>query len=296
VLLIIPYFGKLGRWFPLYLQSLAQQSTIDLLLITDSPPDDLPANVRLVRMEFADFRSLTTRKLRTPVALPTVRHLCDLKPAYGRLFDEYLSGYDYWAFGDEDVLYGDLDRLLRPLLKQGFDVITGSRQMTLGHLTILRNTPLAMDLVFQDPRYRSILASGEFVAYDESGWAKEGRFGSFTETVKAAERKGDISVLWGFPMRGDVPWPGKSIRYDGKAVYEDGEELIHYHWGRAKGKRFLFRFPSLQQARCGFVYDRFGFYDPRLFSAYEPIRHRLRLLHRYAAVLLRRPSVTGRKL
>ena len=295
VLLIIPYFGKLGRWFPLYLQSLSQQSTIDLLLITDAQPEDLPANVHLLRMDFAAFRARTRQELGIPVALPTTRHLCDLKPAYGRLFEEFLRGYDYWAFGDEDVLYGDLDRLLRPLLERGFDVLTPSREMTLGHLTILRNTPRIIGLAFEDPGYRSILTSGEFVAYDGSGWAKGGRLGSFTETVRAAEGAGDISVLWGFPKRGDIPWPGAALRYDGKSICETsnsnpyGAELVYFHWGRAKRQRYL-KFPSPEQARRGFTYDRFGFYNPRLFHGYEFMRHKLRFLHRCAATLLRRPS------
>jgi hypothetical protein len=43
-LLILPYFGSFGPWFPLYLHSLANQHTLDLLLLSDTEPPPLPPN------------------------------------------------------------------------------------------------------------------------------------------------------------------------------------------------------------------------------------------------------------
>ena len=268
-LLIIPYFGTFGPWFPIYLRSLANQNTLDLLLITDADLTYLPKNVRVLKSTLPELQAMAEEKFGTKVSLPTARYLCDLKPAYGRLFDEYLDGYEYWAFGDEDVIYGDLDHILMPLLDGRTDVLTADRKGTLGHLTVLRNTEKLRKLVFEDEEYLRVLASDDFWAYDEWSWTRTiENPSSFTRTVKTAERRGEISVSWeAYKIRGDVPWPGEGMRYDGKSICSlDGDELAYFHWGRAKNKylkyRRLFRFPTVQEAEGGFVYDRFGFYYP----------------------------------
>ena len=68
-LLILPYFGSFGPWFPLYLHSLAGQHTLDLLLLTDGTPPQLPANARRVDMTFDQFRERANARLGTPVLL-----------------------------------------------------------------------------------------------------------------------------------------------------------------------------------------------------------------------------------
>ena len=147
VLLIVPYFGSFGPWVPLYLHSLASQQTVDLLLLCDTEPPALPANARRVAMTFDQVRALATARLRTNVRLHRIRNLCDLKPAYGLVFEDFMAGYEYWAFGDEDVLYGDIDRMLAPHLDGAADLVipgTNSARMqgsTQGHLTIVRNHP-----------------------------------------------------------------------------------------------------------------------------------------------------------
>lgn len=270
-LVIIPYFGKFGPWFPLYLHSLACQHTLDLLLITDASTPPLPANARRVDMTLADVRDLATARLGTAVLLSRVRKLCDLRPAYGLVFEEFTRGYDYWAFGDEDVLYGDLDRLLAPHFQGEPDLIVPSRTMTIGHLTLVRNAPRTNELAMHDPDYPAVLASDEHWAYDESSWARREDCSSFTRTVKEAEARGELSVHWGFSKRGSIPWPGRSYTYDGRAIREnDGAEITYYHWARFRGLGYTF--PTIQQARVGFAFDRYGFYDRDLSPARNAMR------------------------
>ena len=92
VLLILPYFGCFGPWFPLYLHGLARQHTIDLLLLSDAAPPALPPNARRVEMTFDQLREVATAKLGTPVRLHRLRNICDLKPAYGIVFEDFIRG------------------------------------------------------------------------------------------------------------------------------------------------------------------------------------------------------------
>lgn len=267
-LVIIPYFGSFGPWFPLYLHSLTLQHTLDLLLITDSPAPPLPDRVRRLHMDIRQVRDLAQAKLGTSVNLSRVRKLCDLKPAYGLVFEDFTAEYEYWAFGDEDVLYGDLDRLLGPYLDGRADIIIPSKTMTIGHLTLVRNAPGTNRLALEDTAYAGILASDQHWAYDEAG---RGDSGSFTKAVKRAQARGEVTVQWGFPMRGGVPWPGRSYVYDGRGIRDDdGNEVVYYHWGRYR--RLGCQFPTVDRARGGFAFDRYGFYAPALGRGRRAIR------------------------
>ena len=53
-----------------------------------------------------------------------VENLKDLKPTIGFVFADWLQPYSHWAFGDMDVLYGDLSRFLSPWVTGGRDVVS----------------------------------------------------------------------------------------------------------------------------------------------------------------------------
>lgn len=193
-LLIIPYFGSFGPWVPLYLHSLATQRTLDLLLLTDAETPELPSNARRVAMTLNELRELATARLGMPVRLLTTRNVCDLRPAYGIVFEEFIDGYDYWAFGDEDMLYGDVDRMLAPLLDGAGDVVTGKLK-TNGFLTVLRNARRTNELAIGDPSFKDVLESHAHWAYDETSWKWASPISSFTKIVKEAEAGRAVSSL-----------------------------------------------------------------------------------------------------
>lgn len=268
-LLILPYFGSFGPWFPLYLHSLSNQHTLDLLLLSDAQPPGLPPNARLVGMTFDHVRELATGRLGTPVRLHRLRNICDLKPAYGMVFEEFIREYEYWAFGDEDVLYGDLDRMLAPHLDGTVDlVVPGTEKLRTragvqGHLTVIRNHPRTNQLAIKDPAYKEVLVSHEHWAYDETSWRYGREISSFTKIVKEAEARGELSIRWGIPTVTHLPQRGRWYVYDGRTLHEDnGKEILYYHWGRMRCRRM--HWPSPEEAKKGFAFDRYGFYDPAL--------------------------------
>ncbi len=69
------------------------------------------------------------------MCIPQPYKLCDFKPAYGFLFEDYIQDYEYWGHCDCDLVFGDLETLLTPILKEGYDKV-----FAVGHLTIYRNT------------------------------------------------------------------------------------------------------------------------------------------------------------
>lgn len=67
--------------------------------------------------------------------------VADFKPAFGWLFREYLEGYTHWAFGELDVLFGNMSNgWLGPDELREFDIIT-FRYVTVIQFTTIHYAP-----------------------------------------------------------------------------------------------------------------------------------------------------------
>jgi hypothetical protein len=94
--------------------------------------------------------------------------MCDLRPAYGEMFADRYAGYDFWGWCDLDVLFGDLDRLLPPLLENA-DVLSFKHAYLSGCCAIFRNVPEVTGLYKTSPVWRRVLADTAYHFWDESG-------------------------------------------------------------------------------------------------------------------------------
>ncbi|CAM9567665.1 unnamed protein product, partial [Laminaria digitata] len=94
-------------------------------------------------------KNLATRKRAASflyqLLLMSPYYIVEFKPALGWLFREYLGEYTHWAYGDLDVLFGDMrNGWLEPEELKRFDIITFSfgdqyRAYLRGQLTIHKN-------------------------------------------------------------------------------------------------------------------------------------------------------------
>lgn len=164
---ILPYFGEFNNYFHLFLNSCKYNPNYDWLVITDSNQEfDYPANVHIKKMRFVDFRELVSLKFGFTPCLAKPYKLCDYKPMYGFLFEEEISDYKYWGHCDCDLIFGNLEALLSPILEKGFDKLFAA-----GHLTIYKNTP-SNNRVFMRPVhgrffYKEALACEGIYVFDE---------------------------------------------------------------------------------------------------------------------------------
>ena len=134
--LILPYFGKFNNYFPLFLKSCGYNPSYDFLIFTDNTEFyNYPQNVHVVPMALNEFRANASQKLGFEPCIPTAYKLCDFKPAYGFLFEDYIQDYEYWGHCDCDLVFGNLEKVLSPVLDKDYDKIFAA-----GHLTIYKNT------------------------------------------------------------------------------------------------------------------------------------------------------------
>ena len=134
--LILPYFGKFNNYFQLFLKSCKENPTYDWMIFTDCTDKyDYPENVRVIPMTLQEMKKISEKKLGFSIRMETPYKLCDYKPAYGFLFEEYIEEYEYWGHCDCDLIFGNLEKILTPLLNQNYDKLFAA-----GHLSIYKNT------------------------------------------------------------------------------------------------------------------------------------------------------------
>lgn len=134
-LLILLYFGRFNNYFPLFLKSCSYNKKIDWLILTDTQDEyEYPPNVSVVYTVLEEVKLRAERKFGFSICMNNPYKLCDYKPSYGFLFEEYLKDYEYWGHCDCDLIFGNLDKMLIPLLKKGYDKLFAA-----GHLTLYKN-------------------------------------------------------------------------------------------------------------------------------------------------------------
>jgi hypothetical protein len=134
---IIPYFGPLDKFFPVWMHSCKFNSTIDWILITDQSLSEfsIPENLIIHSSSFKALQDQIKNKFNFDTVLTTPYDLCEFKVAYGDLFTDLLKNYDFWGYCDMDVLWGDLRCFITDDILSTYEKISWR-----GHLTLCRNT------------------------------------------------------------------------------------------------------------------------------------------------------------
>lgn len=163
------YYGALPSYFPIWLKSCGYNSSIDFLLFSDSNLEEymIPSNVKVIKMPLRDFKSLAEMKLNMRISLERPYKLCDFRPAYGFILEEYLKSYDYWGHCDIDVVWGDLRHFFEQFCLEYYD-----KFLDRGHLTLYRNTQENNKAFLQKNNslsFKKVFSSDKNCFFDETG-------------------------------------------------------------------------------------------------------------------------------
>ena len=107
IVFIITFMGKYPWYFPYFLHSCRYNPTVDFIIFTDNsdPNLELPPNVKLIPCSLDRIKAEATKALGFEVAINSGYKLCDLRPAYGTVFSDFVRGYDFWGYCDIDVIF-----------------------------------------------------------------------------------------------------------------------------------------------------------------------------------------------
>ena len=167
IVLIFPYFGILPPQYPAWRATALRNPTIDFLFYTDA--DVEPAeNIIVHKMPFSDFQKIVQDAFDFQIALNRPYKLCEFKQAYGYVLKDYIQGYDFWGYGDLDLVYGNIRAFLTD------SVLEHKFLLGWGHLTLLHNDEDA-NTYFMKPvtgyqNYQDAFTTTKITYFDEYGY------------------------------------------------------------------------------------------------------------------------------
>lgn len=173
LLILIPYFGQWPFWMPLFLKSCEFNPDINWLLIGDcGEPLGLPGNVQYRYCGYAGYCDHVSALLGLQFYPQNPYKLCDLKPALGFIHQQETEGYDFWGFGDLDLVYGDLRSYFTEEKLRRYDFFSTHARRVSGHLCLLRNNERMRNLFWQIPMFHERIQDQQHHALDEGGFSR----------------------------------------------------------------------------------------------------------------------------
>lgn len=266
IALIIPYFTAYPPiWLNLNFFTCSKQSNIDFIYFTDC--DEIIhlaskySNIICHKISFEEYCYNVSKRLEVDFHPEHAYKLCDLRPFYGFIHQDILEQYDFWGYGDNDLVYGNLEVLTSDNMLNSYDVITTMSERIAGHFAIFRNNEKYRTLGFKCPQWKEHLLSSEHVGFDESDWVRlvlpEKRiltaiykslfkpFMSYGKWVEMTYRL--YSNKWNRKFTKEmfttpIPKDGDVWTYDnktGKIIAPDGRELPYLHFLFFKKTKYL---------------------------------------------------------
>ncbi len=166
--ILIPYFGKWPFWINYFLMSCKWNPTVDWYLFTDcGEPLVRSNNVHIIDMTFDQYVELVSEQLNINFRPDKPYKLCDIKPMLGHIHEAWLKDYSHFAFGDLDVIYGNLRAYYTDQMLEKFKLISTFPKRVSGHLCIMQNTE-EMRCLYQSVKgWRRLAESPSHCVFDE---------------------------------------------------------------------------------------------------------------------------------
>lgn len=239
IVIIFPYFGKLPPQYGAWRASAIYNSDIDFMFFTDYGVE--PAtNIIVHKMLFEEFQQLVQDKFDFPIVLDRPYKLCEYKQAYGYILQNYIKDYDFWGFGDLDLVYGDIRSFLTgSVLKHKF-------LLGWGHLTLLHNDEDAntyfMKQIAGYQSYKDAFTTSNITFFDEYGY--KGCSDKWREC-----RPDDCWLEWPFD---NISFPKQSYHFN--STTRGWKQVIFEH---IDNKLYMLRFNNGQLEKKESLYAHF---------------------------------------
>jgi hypothetical protein len=186
------------------------------------------------------MQDLASQKLKFEAKMEQTYKLCDFRPAYGFIFSDLIKKYDFWGFGDIDVIYGNIRDFITDDLLSSFDFISVRDDYITSFFSLVRNTETMNMLFTKSKDYVKVLSDPEYLRFDECpyhifnlltnrvsiydiNWNIE----SMTYIVKKYNDEKLIRASFEFFVMEAIP--GKMMWDRGTLIYDNRVELLLYH-------------------------------------------------------------------
>ena len=259
IAIVVAYFGPAPFWLPAFLLSCRANPDVRWLVYTDfEAPPAVPPNVTLTPMRLEDLSARSSRAVGARIEIARPRKICDLRIAFGVALAEDLEPFDFWAYSDIDIVWGDVRRFMTDDLLSAHDIVSSRKNRLSGHFTLFRNTPAIARAFEFIPGVGAALANPDYLHLDEH---------ELTHSLKtrASSASGDEAprVYWRDGLTIDSAYQmalGDRDRLwwrQGRTFDASGRELIYLHFHKLKKHMTTINF-GFADNPAEFAIDRSG--------------------------------------
>jgi len=241
IVLFVCYYGKLPWYFDYFVHSCKYNQSIDFYIITDdlNYAAPLPNNVKLVYKTLNELSLIASEKFGFKINITNGYKLCDFKPAYGFIFSDLLTGYDFWGHCDIDIIFGNIRDFITDDLLENYDLISVRHDWLSGCFLLYKNNDKLNTLFLSSKDYKKVFTSDRHFCFDETNFAHdqftEGKpyyeidteIESMMHVVKKLEAENYIKPFFDFYIIEGLP--GKLRWEKGKMFYRNKYEILFYH-------------------------------------------------------------------
>jgi hypothetical protein len=235
VAIVNTFFGSPPPWLPAFFRSCQTNADVQWLIYADFDAP-APPNVSIRRTDLREFNARASAVLGTTITIDParVRKICDFKPLYGLMFADDLREFDWWAYSDLDVIWGDVRRFVTDDLLNTQIVVSPRQRKLGGHGTFWRNTE-ANNRTFEIvPDVIAHLTDSHYVRVDENILTN-----CLRELIAKSSFKARPKIYWEQEMTitaqyqkdllaGDRDW--RMTWRDGRAYDAEGREVMYLHF------------------------------------------------------------------
>lgn len=197
--LIAVYFGDFPYYFPLFKESCYKNNEIQWIIFNDSTTNKEENNIKYVNISLENLSELASKYLRTKIDLKRPYKVCDLRPIFPIIFEEYIKGYDFWGHCDIDVIWGDISKFLNYDYVWKNDIITADRRRICGPFSLFKVSDKMKYLYKDIENYSKILNSENSGIIDELEFHAVNEPNRCTQTIDITKYK----IFCGHAVFGD---------------------------------------------------------------------------------------------
>jgi hypothetical protein len=283
--ILLPYFGKWPPYMDVYLKGCANNPNVDFIFFTDAGPlPNAPDNVKLHPLTLKEFNALVSKQFNITARIESAYKVCDVRPAFGLLFEEFIKSYDFWGWGDIDLVYGRLDAFFTSNHFKEFDILSGRKFWVSGALCFIRNTPEVNTMFLENEDYKANFTRAQHTSFSECGkkWSDvlNGRTileldfkeKNFTRLV-AEWVHADLLKAYFEDMYKESIGKDDYVHFsNGKLSSRAGQEFALFHYVMTKRNPW-FKYPKWKEVPDEFYITPTGFYTANEFTFnWYPVR------------------------
>lgn len=171
ICIIVFYFGNYPWYHNYFIDSCKRNKSIDFLFFTDSVFCEIQEeNIKFIPFSIDSFNFLASEKLGFNVNVLNGLKICDFRPAFGTIFNDYIKNHDHWGYSDTDIIYGNLRNFLDDDTLT-YDYISVRDDYPSGYFSVFKNES-KINLVYSLSKdYRELFLKRENTLFEECGGA-----------------------------------------------------------------------------------------------------------------------------